>query len=116
MQVCGQKQQPKADCSDQQCWWLWCHGASAYRQYIPATQLENTLTIKLFDSKEGHINQKSVKLKELEKLFNPIPGRHSQGIFSFCHHIQIFPGAHTASYPIGTGDSFFGSKADEAQG
>jgi hypothetical protein len=43
MQMCGRKQQPEADCSDQHCWWLWCHGASTDWQFIPATQLQNKL-------------------------------------------------------------------------
>jgi hypothetical protein len=37
------------------------------------------------------------------------PGR-SNG-FSLLHSVQIGPGAHPASYPMGTGDSFSGGNA-----
>jgi len=34
-----------------------------------------------------------------------VPGRGSDGIFSHRHCIQTGPGAHPASYPMGTGGS-----------
>jgi hypothetical protein len=33
------------------------------------------------------------------------------GIFSLYHRLQNGSGAHLASYPMGTGDSFLGGKA-----
>jgi hypothetical protein len=39
---------------------------------------------------------------------NSIPGR--AGYFSLWHHVQTGSGAHTASYPMGTGGSLHGVK------
>jgi hypothetical protein len=45
-----------------------------------------------------------------------IPGRGNVGIFSFRHRIQTDSEAHPASYPMGTGDSYPGTKAAGAWG
>jgi hypothetical protein len=40
-----------------------------------------------------------------------IPSWGNDGIFSLHHHVETDSGAHSVSHPIGTGDSFPGSKA-----
>jgi len=44
--------------------------------------------------------------------FDSLQGR--EGIFSLRHRVQTGSGAHPASSPRGTGDSFLGSKVAEA--
>jgi hypothetical protein len=39
-----------------------------------------------------------------------ISDRGNDGIFSLPHHVQTGSGAHPASYPMGTGDSYSGGK------
>jgi len=43
--------------------------------------------------------------------FYLIPDSDNDGIFSLCHRDQTGSGAHQASYPVGTRDSFPGGKA-----
>jgi hypothetical protein len=51
--------------------------------------------------------QKSGRLKDL----GSIPGRGGAGILSLRHRFQTGCGTHSASYKMGTGSSFPGSKA-----
>jgi hypothetical protein len=44
-----------------------------------------------------------------------IPDIVMEGISSLCRRVQTSPGSHSASYPIGTGGSFPGTKRPERE-